>query len=40
MTTFKPKNTNRSTQDTCQVLKTSYNLKDKYDYKELILANR
>jgi len=40
MTTFKTKNANRSIQYSCQVLKTSYNLKDKYDHKELILANR
>lgn len=40
MTTFKAKNINRSIQDRCQVLNTSYNLRDKYDHKELILANR
>lgn len=39
-TTFKTKNAKRSIQDTCHVLKTSYHLKDKYDHKEMIVANR
>lgn len=40
MTTFKTKNAKRSIQDRCHVLKTSYHLKDKYDHKEMIVANR